>query len=406
MKQLISIFILCLGVKGLSQQPVFINGGAEIYSVNVNDCTYRFVGKSIGPQFNDIAFTPDGKLWGISGGELFQIDTANAVATFIGNSIAADGVSLVALNDSILLGEDLDSLWGINIRTSQNYNMGYIGYAAAGDLSWLGNDLYTTSYNQLIKIVLNSNFSAILISTPVNSIDNPIPLCDGLATVSVNGQASLIGFCQGGTYNISPIDGTFQLICDLDADGAASISYPSALPVNLLNFYYVLLNQSVELEWQTATEINSSYFLIQRSADGTNFSSIGKQPAANNSSTLKQYIFTDNNPLNTNYYRLKEVDLNGNSTYSNTLLVKLTQAQNLTILQNPVQNSLQVQLNNGNAQTSSLTIFDLLGRRFKSLTVPNGLQTINVSSLPSGTYIIQLITSDGEICNERFIKAK
>jgi hypothetical protein len=398
------LFFLCL--QASSQQPVFINGGAEIYSVNMSDCSYRFVGKSNGPQFDDIAFTPDGRLWGIADGSVYQIDTTNAVATFIINSIVADGVSLVALNDSILLGETLDTLWATNIRTSQNYNMGNIGYDAAGDLSWLGNDLYMTSYNQLIKIIFNSNFSAIVSSKPVNSIDNPIPMCDGLATVLLNGQASLIGFCNGGAYNISPIDGTFQLICDLGADGAASISYPTAFPIHLLSFTSTLLNKTVNLQWQTATEINSNYFLIERSTNGTSFTTIGKQSAAGNSSSLKQYSFTDNAPLSTNYYRLKEVDLNGNATYSNILVVKLPQANTLTILQNPVQNLLQLQLNSGSPAPSSLALYDMSGRKLKTLSLPNGLQTINVSNLAIGTYLLQLTTGNGGVYNERFVKSE
>ena len=239
---------------------------------------------------------------------LYQIDTTDITPTLIGQSKGTEGLSLVALNDSILLDEFQDSLWGINIRTAQSYNIGYIGYSAVGDLSWFGTDLYMTTEKQLIKIVLNTDYTAILNVNPVNSIDNPIPVCYGLATTVINGIPNLIG-TYIDAYNISPIDGTFQILCPTigaaTAEGAASISYPGALPINLLNFTSTLNNTTVDLRWQTTTEINSDYFSIERSVDGVNFSSIGKINAAGNSSSVKQYSFIDNTSIKHKLLSLK-----------------------------------------------------------------------------------------------------
>lgn len=135
------------------------------------------------------------------------------------------------------------------------------------------------------------------------------------------------------------------------------------------------------------------------------FTTIGKQSAAVTSSSLKQYLFRDNDPLNVNYYRLKQVDLSGKSAYSNTLLVKLPQANALNIVQNPVQNILQVQVNSGAPKINFLVVYDCSGRKLETANVPNGLQNIDISRLAAGTYILQLITSDGQICNERFMKS-
>jgi hypothetical protein len=73
-------------------------------------------------------------------------------------------------------------------------------------------------------------------------------------------------------------------------------------------------------------------------------------------------------------------------------------------MQNPVQNSLHIQINDLQSQTNQLTIFDFTGRRVKTTNVQNGNQNIEVSSLSSGVYILQLITADGEIFNKQFIK--
>jgi hypothetical protein len=410
MRRLIFILFVFVGVSGFSQQPVFVNDGeGNLYSVGLNNCTFYLIGKT--KIFGDIAFTPDGKLWGLNNG-LYEIDTTNLSLTLIGTSIGTDGVALVALNDSTLLDEVNDSLFGINVRTAKSSNMGYIGSEASGDFSWLGNDLYMTSgYNQIIKIALNNSFTSVVSFEALNSINNPTPEFLGLATVSFNGLDSLIGFSYNNTaYKISPIDGSVQLLCSSLPEfinGAASISFPTSLPVTLLNFTSTLLNNTVKLQWQTTTEINSSYFLIERSNDGVNFSGIGKVNAAGNSNAIKQYSFIDKTPLaDEAFYRLKEVDLDGNYKYSNILLVKMPQVQPLIIMGNPVLNNLQLTIDNLQSSTSYLSIFDFTGRRLKSLSAQNGVQDIDVSFLSSGTYVLQMITADGQMYDKVFVKGK
>jgi len=183
-----------------------------------------------------------------------------------------------------------------------------------------------------------------------------------------------------------------------------TLSSNCLLPVDLLNFTSTILNKSVKLQWQTMTEINSNYFSIERSADGINFSGIGKQSAAGNSNDLTQYVFIDHTPLSTNYYRLKEVDLDGNYQYSNILLVKMQQLQPLIIMGNPVQNDLQLSINNGQSSINYLSIFDFTGRRLQSFNVQNGVQHTDVSSFAPGNYILQMITADGQVYDKIFVK--
>jgi hypothetical protein len=191
----------------------------------------------------------------------------------------------------------------------------------------------------------------------------------------------------------------------VDSNTCTSVDSCNSLPIQLLNFSYAFLNKTVKLEWQTATEINSAYFLVEKSTDGINFSTIGKEIATGISNSLKQYTFTDENPSAINYYRLKEVDKDGKYTYSNILLATLQQTQALNIIGNPVQNNLQVQINTNQSQTNQLSIFDFLGRKVKTFTVQKGLQDIEVTSLSAGVYVLQLVIANGEVVNERFIKS-
>ncbi|MBK7807576.1 MAG: hypothetical protein IPJ51_14975 [Saprospiraceae bacterium] len=93
------------------------------------------------------------------------------------------------------------------------------------------------------------------------------------------------------------------------------------LPVNLTRFdgrWNKVLDIN-ELTWETASEINSDYFDVQRSFKGSEFESVGKVTAAGNSNRITSYAFNDNEiRLNGVYsYRLRQVDFDGTETYSN-----------------------------------------------------------------------------------------
>lgn len=99
-----------------------------------------------------------------------------------------------------------------------------------------------------------------------------------------------------------------------------------SLPIDLKDFTAATDNGIVLLKWQTATEVNSNYFDIERSDDGQFFFSIGKVNASGNTSQGASYSFTDKNLTNNNggqiFYRLKLVDKDGTIKYSKHLSVK------------------------------------------------------------------------------------
>ena len=87
------------------------------------------------------------------------------------------------------------------------------------------------------------------------------------------------------------------------------------LPIELLQFTGTCTNGMVHLNWATAVEINSSYFTIEKSTNGIDFTFLAKVNAAQNSTTTLQYNYTCNANAedSTTYYRLSETDLNGSS---------------------------------------------------------------------------------------------
>ena len=87
----------------------------------------------------------------------------------------------------------------------------------------------------------------------------------------------------------------------------------SPLPVELLSFTArPLQNEFVKCEWQTASEINSDYFLVQRSIDAINFEIVGSVSAAGYSNSILEYEFDDHEPYDgVSYYRLQQFDRDG-----------------------------------------------------------------------------------------------
>ncbi len=239
------LLLICLFIKSIpvysQQQAVFtMNMGGVLYSLDVLNCTTRPIDSTRMP-FQDIAFTADGKLWGITseetGGGLYAIDTTNAQSTFVGIT-SVYGISLVALDDSTLLMESNNKLYGIRTNDAYTYFIDSIGYSAMGDMAWHNNDLYLASDSLLVKVVFNGHFDKVESAIPLNSTSNPIPHCKGLATVYfVDSGSTIVGFPASDSgdadaYRFNLEDGSYQKICSSlfpkgPAPGAASIhKYP------------------------------------------------------------------------------------------------------------------------------------------------------------------------------------
>ena len=148
-------------------------------------------------------------------------------------------------------------------------------------------------------------------------------------------------------------------------DSIYEFGVTTILPVQLIKFAAVLnSNLTVDLSWTTAQEVNSNYFSVQRSTDGTNFLEIGEVKAKGFSSIAANYAFTDPSILNgVAYYRLKIVDLDGKFNYSKVLTVSTDLAGNsVLVFSNPFTDQVRLQINTTNSQQINLSLTDMLGR--------------------------------------------
>lgn len=215
---------------------------------------------------------------------------------------------------------------------------------------------------------------------------------------------------------------------DLNAAAAYSFNTPDAASTSLDRFYIqvsttasslpVVLTtftgkvndaKQSELFWATASEKGSSHFVVERSADGKSFESIGMVKSRGNSSTQNRYMFTDAAPVaGNNYYRLKSVDQDGSFAYSGMLLLSNSAkllAGDVQIYPVPTTDILHVFIANREALAQpTFEIIDLFGKSVQApVSGADGDWTIETSGLSSGIYFIRL-TNAGLVSQFRFIK--
>ncbi len=106
------------------------------------------------------------------------------------------------------------------------------------------------------------------------------------------------------------------------------------LPVEMMNFNgkYNYSTGYVDLKWATSTEINNSHFIVQRSTEARNFTDISIVSGSGNSNSINHYSETDKNPLlGVNYYRLKQIDYNGDSKLSQIVVIDIEKENNISV---------------------------------------------------------------------------
>lgn len=183
--------------------------------------------------------------------------------------------------------------------------------------------------------------------------------------------------------------------------GGASLDC-TLLPVQLLSLVATAAQEEVILEWVTASEQNSGYFAIERSADGVVFEQIGQMEAAGNSSTAVHYNFVDEQPnTGINYYRLKQMDLDGSGSLSSVVsaVVRNTVIAG-TPFPNPAGNEINVEIDMLNEGFVDVSIHDASGRLAvmdrARLNAGSNLLRTPVGGLDAGSYHLSITLPSGE----------
>jgi hypothetical protein len=171
-------------------------------------------------------------------------------------------------------------------------------------------------------------------------------------------------------------------------------SNSSSLPVSYASLTAVAVNNESHINWSTASETNTSHFEIERSTNGIDFIKIGNVDAAKNSTQIVHYAFIDANPELENYYRLKQVDLDGKFEYSAMVRVLFKNTvNNYAVWPSPAGNL--VQINNLTDDEVTYQISNVMGQPVKNGSISATQNSIDIQQLEKGIYFISLQTISG-----------
>lgn len=180
------------------------------------------------------------------------------------------------------------------------------------------------------------------------------------------------------TFGTQTVEKTFELL--------------APVPVELLDFQAVLnKNKTALLTWQTATERNGDYFDIQRSTDGKNFKTIGKVKMMGNTQDKQAYFYEDTEGcVSTTYYRLQQVDKDGQTEISKIVNVTPTGVLKFTLYPMPFSETLHIDYESD--EDVSLELTDMQGRVLHKvlLDAQKTVLSLPVSNLPQGIYIAKM----------------
>lgn len=194
---------------------------------------------------------------------------------------------------------------------------------------------------------------------------------------------------EGAT--LTPSQYTLSII---NIDGGQALKFminPTPLPVTWLSFSGESNELGNTLKWQTASELNSSHFEVQRSIDAINFEVIGTVQSIGNSKIITNYQYNDfQYKENINYYRLKQIDNDNKYSYSKIIVISSKQIVNESLYPNPVIDKLYLSIKNNSEVTYK--IIDFTGKLvFEGKTILN--LPIDVSNLTKGIYFISFENS-------------
>lgn len=167
------------------------------------------------------------------------------------------------------------------------------------------------------------------------------------------------------------------------------------LPVKLISFAAERERNTSVIEWSTSEETGASHFEIQRSSNMREWVEVGRELAGGESTSLREYQFTDIKPKSgNNYYRLKMVDLDGTFAYSVVRNVSFESGSRAEVstFPNPVSDELKIEHDEWKSVTSML-LLDQTGKTV--IQNFNPINTVNVKSVPTGSYVLQLTHKDG-----------
>ncbi len=275
--------------------------------------------------------------------------------------------------------------YGHNIKNNLNFSPRSISVSNVdAALSTLTNNSW-----QLPVTVTSADFLSVTESLMMQArnADGSLPTTDFLRLVPLSDlidQGVNLGFPFNGT---NPDLGCFET--------------NAAMPIELQSITAKSNGANNVINWTTASERDNAAFQIERSNNGTDFTSIGTVKGSGTTNSTRNYNFNDEGPLlSTNYYRLRQIDVNGTSTVSKVVSVVREKSSSARFYPSVTGSELTIEVQNNDP--ISVNISNITGRTVLTKTV-TGTEKIDVSNLSNGTYFLTL-TNAGIRTTDKFVK--
>ena len=174
----------------------------------------------------------------------------------------------------------------------------------------------------------------------------------------------------------------------------------SVLAVTFTSFVANAVNKTSVLQWQVADQVNTARYEIERSNNANNYTKIGTVAADDKASNYK-YIDATPSLSQTNFYRIKEIDKDGKSIYSQVRFINFQISNTLSITPNPATSYINV---NSSIAGLQITIYDELGKKILSQKLSGTSVQIPVGSLPKGIYTVIADNNGKRVDSKKIVK--
>jgi hypothetical protein len=239
-------------------------------------------------------------------------------------------------------------------------------------------------------------------SAPLNSFTTALPKVIGRWNGTIWQELPAI-------YGIPLTANTFGISTGITAFGTFVVGNAGGvIPVELVTLTAKAKGTSNVVAWQTASERNNAAFIVERSSNSVDFAAIGEVKGAGTTGTPQYYSFEDASPVaGVNYYRLKQVDIDGRTATSKTVSVANGLTKSGILKTYPSVTDAVLTVDYATTGDATFKIMDMLGRTVLSKTIKNndGFSSINldVHALSNGMYIVSFESATSKMV-EKFEK--
>ncbi|HYV55283.1 MAG TPA: hypothetical protein VE933_11925, partial [Chitinophagaceae bacterium] len=272
-----------------------------------------------------------------------------------------------------------------------------LGYIKPATINKVSNTRYWDFTRQAV-----ANFTSATM-TLYYAADDTVPDKNRVAVVHDNGSGAWTDYGGTGSANITG-NITSGSITSFKTKFALGFP-PSPLPVVLISFMVKKSRHTVLCDWETASELNSSYFIVERSPDGIDYSTAGSVKGAGNSTIHRSYHFEDVNPLpDGSYYRLKQVDVDGKYKYSDAAYVFFSEPGNpYTFFPNPSPGVIHIKKPGTTMEGVQAFVQDMNGKQIEAtLNLSANMNELIVDIDPSQRsttdfFVLNIVSPNGTV---------